>query len=384
MEQNQPRYLEDWIYKPTHEESVCINPFHKIFTKVWDGCDPLDPWCPDPNDPYTKIASLVKAELILLEGDVIYVREGTTLHPLNEATSLLAYYMHTDSREAKKAAEILESNFQGYYPISNQRVWRNGIKLYSKESGMIKHIDLETLEQVPMIGTLYPEFGASEVNPDNLVAIAEFFGLINGAINDPYFFEKTIMYPFTQPFREKSHVLIGGGGNGKSLFMKMVERLYGGKSMTDAPQPSFRGHDPAVIAYNFIGKRVVTFNDVGDPSTAFLEWMKRMITGNLEVKTPGGSWLSVPCVSNFFMETNHRPEVLDIEAHRRRFIIREFDPGFKLKDHMSSESLDIIGERGNISAGDIVSYLLQIKGEITEWADFDERLPVGSDIEDPY
>ena len=119
-------------------------------------------------------------------------------------------------------------------------------------------------------------------------ALAKFFSLINESVGEPHFFEKTLMYPFNQHIREKSHVLVGRGGNGKSVFMRMVQRLYGDRALTDAPQPNFRGHDPAVISYNFIGKRVVTFNDVGDPSEAFLEWLKRMITGNLEVKSLNG------------------------------------------------------------------------------------------------
>ena len=170
-------------------------------------------------------------------------------------------------------------------------------------------------------------------------------------------------------------LLLGEGRNGKSLFMKMVQRLYGDKAITDAPQPTFKGHDPAVISYNFIGKKVVTFNDVGDPSTAFLEWMKRMITGNLEVKTPSGAWLSIPCNANFLMETNHRPQVLDIEAHRRRFVVREFDPDFRLREHLDEQMLDAIGERGDVTAADIVVYLLQVKPAIEDWTYFEDRAP---------
>ena len=210
-----------------------------------------------------------------------------------------------------------------------------------------------------------------------------YFDLINTAVDDPHFFEKTLMYPFNQRIREKSHVLVGGGGNGKSLFMLMVSRLFGNKSYTDAPQPNFKGHDPAVIAYNFIGKRVVTFNDVGDPSVAMLEWLKRMITGNLEVKTPSGAWLSVPCRANFMLETNHRPQVLDIPAHARRYVIREFADDFLLAQHMSSDDLDMIGERGNITAGDIVYYLMHKRKEINDWISFEKRTPApesGSDF----
>lgn len=362
------RSFEDWLYYPEPYEVVCKNNFHDIVQKVYEGYSAMDPYAPDPNMIETKVAKLLKAELILLEGDVIYVRERDTLHPLNEATSLLAYYMHTSQKEALSAAHILETNFQGYFPITQNLVWRNGIQLIY-ENGTHKYVNLKTLEEV-MAPPGYPEYGVSKVDTENFEPMAEYFQLINQACGDEFFFEKMIMYPFMQPFREKSHVLVGGGGNGKSLFMKMVQRMYGDKALTDAPQPSFKGHDAGVISYNFIGKKVVTFNDVGDPSSQFLEWLKRMITGNLEVKTPSGAWLSVPCVSNFFMETNHQPELLDIPAHKRRYIVREFDPDFMLKDHMAPEKLDRIGERGDVSAADVVNYLMLCKEGIDDWTKF--------------
>jgi hypothetical protein len=154
------------------------------------------------------------------------------------------------------------------------------------------------------------------------------------------------------------------------MFMGLVQRLYGDFALTDAPQPNFTGHAAAVVAYNFIGKRIVTFNDVGDPSAKFLEWLKRMITGNLEVKTPSGAWLSVPCNTNFLMETNHAPQILSLEAHRRRFVIREFHPDFRLKDFLSDELLDRLGERGDITAGDLVNYLLTIRDQVDDWTQF--------------
>lgn len=367
------RSFEDWLYRPSFEESVCVNPFHETVWQVFQGRAPslFDPYAPDDGHIYTKLAKLLNAGLILLEGDVIYVKENTSLHPLNEAIDLLAYYMHTDSKEARKAADVLETNFQGYFPITDNKVWRNGICLMYSDNRRV-FVDLKTLEVVTVPPGL-PEFGMHIVADDNFIPLAQYFSLINEAVEDPWFFEKTLMYPFNQPIREKSQVLVGEGGNGKSLFMLMVQRLYGGRSLTDAPQPNFKGHDPAVIAYNFIGKRVVTFNDVGDPSVAFLEWLKRMITGKLEVKTPSGSWMTVPCVTNFLLESNHRPELLDIEAHQRRFVIREFNPGFKLNKHMSEEELDVVGERGNITAGDIVNYLLQIKPEVQDWKTFEKK-----------
>jgi phage/plasmid-associated DNA primase len=197
--------------------------------------------------------------------------------------------------------------------------------------------------------------------------------VLDSAVGEDWFFEKTMMYHFNQPYREKSHVLVGGGGNGKSMFMGLVKRLYGDFALTDAPQPNFTGHAAAVIAYNFIGKRIVTFNDVGDPSVKFLEWMKRMITGNLEVKTPNGAWLSVPCNANFLMETNHAPQILSMEAHRRRFVIRQFDPDFRLKDWIGDHDLDRLGDRGDVTAADLVNYLLTIRDKVGNWASFGEE-----------
>jgi hypothetical protein len=95
-----------------------------------------------------------------------------------------------------------------------------------------------------------------------------------------------------------------------------------------------------------------------------------MITGNLEVKTPSGAWLSVPCNANFLMETNHAPQILSLEAHRRRFVIREFHPDFRLKDFLDDPTLDRLGERGDITAGDLVNYLLVIRDQVDDWTKF--------------
>lgn len=367
------RTLNDWIFSPTAEDLVCVNRFREVAERVFMGSSPMDPMSPDPDDIRTKIANLLKAELILLAGDAIYVREGDTLHTLGDAVDLLSYYMHTDSKEARKAIDILETNFQGYFPIVDNLAWRNVIRLdYANGNNLF--VDLKTLScAVPEEGSIYPEFGAHIVNEHNFEPICRFFNVLNQAVGEPYFFEKTMMYHFNQKYREKSHVLVGGGGNGKSMFMGLVQRLYGDFALTDAPQPNFTGHAAAVVAYNFIGKRIVTFNDVGDPSAKFLEWLKRMVTGNLEVKTPSGAWLSIPCSANFMMETNHAPEILSLEAHRRRFVIREFDSSFVLKDYISDDDLDKLGDRGDITAGDLVNYMLLVRDAVGDWARFGEE-----------
>lgn len=369
------RTLNDWIYNPTKEDLVCVNRFREITKKIYQGSTALDPFPPEPDDYRTKIANLMKANLILLGGDVIYVREGDTLHTLGDSVDLLSYYMHSDSKEARKAIDTLETNFQGYFPIVDGLAWRNVIRL-DYQSGQYVFVDLKTLQPAvvdPSGMETYPEYGAHKVYPENYAPIVKFFSVLNQAVGEPYFFEKTLMYHFNQPYREKSHVLVGGGGNGKSMFMGLVQRLYGDFAITDAPQPNFTGHAAAVVAYNFIGKRIVTFNDVGDPSAKFLEWLKRMITGNLEVKTPSGAWLSVPCNANFLMETNHAPQILELEAHRRRFIIREFHPDFRLKDFLTDNELDLLGERGHITAGDLVHYLGTIRDQVEDWTAFGEE-----------
>jgi hypothetical protein len=314
----------------------------------------------------------MRAQLILLGGDVIYVREGDTLHTLGDAVDLLSYYMHADSREARKAMDLLETNFQGYFPIVDGLTWRDVILLKYPDGSYcyvnLRNLQMATIEEGSM--ATYPEYGAHDVKPHNYEPIYRFFNVLNQAVGEPWFFEKTMMYHFNQPYREKSHVLVGGGGNGKSMFMGLVQRLYGDFALTDAPQPNFTGHAAAVVAYNFIGKRIVTFNDVGDPSAKFLEWLKRMITGNLEVKTPSGAWLSVPCNANFLMETNHAPQILALEAHRRRFVIREFHPDFRLRDFLDDPTLDRLGERGDITAGDLVNYLLVIRDKVGDWTQF--------------
>lgn len=366
------RSLDDWIFDQSAEDRVCVNRFHEIVESVYSGFSTLDPTAPDLDDYRTKVASLMKAQLVLLGGDVIYVREGDQLHTLGDSIDLLSYYMHSDSREARKAMDLLETNFQGYFPVDDGLVWRDVIRL-DYPDGRVCYVDLRTLDTAGVDGrwdAQYPEFGASRVNPHNYGPIRSFFAVLNQAVGEPYFFEKTMMYHFNQPYREKSHVLVGGGGNGKSMFMGLVQRLYGSFALTDAPQPNFTGHAAAVVAYNFIGKRIVTFNDVGDPSAKFLEWMKRMITGNLEVKTPNGAWLSVPCSANFLMETNHAPQILALEAHRRRFIIREFHPEFRLKDYLDDKTLDHLGDRGDITAGDLINYFLTIRDKVGSWSEF--------------
>lgn len=366
------RTLDDWIYNPTAEDLVCINRFHETVQAVYSGYSTMDPNAPDPDNIMTKVACLMRAQLILLGGDVIYVREGDTLHTLGDAVDLLSYYMHSDSRDARKAMDLLETNFQGYFPIVDGLTWRD-VMLLKYPDGSYAYVNLKTLQSaVVEEGSLatYPEYGAHEVKPYNYEPIYRFFNVLNQAVGEPWFFEKTMLYHFNQPYREKSHVLVGGGGNGKSMFMGLVQRLYGDFALTDAPQPNFTGHAAAVVAYNFIGKRIVTFNDVGDPSAKFLEWLKRMITGNLEVKTPSGAWLSIPCNANFLMETNHAPQILSLEAHRRRFVIREFHPDFRLKDFLSDELLDRLGERGDITAGDLVNYLLTIRDQVDDWTKF--------------
>lgn len=369
------RSLDNWINHPTQEDMVCVNRFHEIVDKVFNGYGVLDPNAPDPDDVRTKVANLMRAHLILLGGDVIYVREGDTLHTLGDSSDLLAYYMHTDTRDARKAMDLLETNFQGYFPINDGLAWRDVMRL-DYPNGTYQFVNLKTLDAAtvgPGSMETYPEFGRHVVHEHNYWPLVQFFSVLNQAVGESYFFEKMMMYHFNQPYREKSHVLVGGGGNGKSMFMGLVQRLFGDYALTDAPQPNFTGHAAAVVAYNFIGKRVVTFNDVGDPSAKFLEWLKRMITGNLEVKTPSGAWLSVPCNANFMMETNHAPEILSLEAHRRRFVIREFHPDFRLKDFLDNQTLDRLGDRGDIAAGDIVNYLLTIKDKVGDWTQFGEE-----------
>jgi len=377
----QPRTFDQWLYRPSEEESICRNPFRDAVKRHYD--DPhglhtnaLNPFHEDVESGYTKIAKLLHKDIILLEGDVIYVRQGHELLPLNEAIPLLAYYMHVDTKEAGKAAAVIETQFQGFIPIVSNKVWRNGITIV-KSDGTEWHVNLSTMEASEEKPFGFPEFGKHPVCDSSYEPLFKYFHLINKAVGDPWFFEKTLMYPFNQRIREKSHVLVGGGGNGKSLFMKMVERLYGNKALGDAPQPNFSGHSAGVISYNFIGKRLVTFNDVGEPDLKFMEWLKRMITGNLEVKSPSGSWMSVPCNTNFLLETNHRPQFHNIAAHRRRYIVREFRDDFLLAEHMTNEELDIIGERGKITAGDLVNYLLLVGSQIDNWIDFDSPEDIG-------
>ena len=194
-----------------------VNRFHDIAWNVYEGYSSLDPTAPDDDDYRTKVAQLMKARLVLLGGDVIYVREGDTLHTLGDSVDLLSYYMHTDSKEARKAMDLLETNFQGYFPVADGLVWRNVIRI-DYPDGTKCHVDLKTLKDAKrdiwQSRESYPEFGVSMVNPKNYGPISRFFNTLNSAVGEEYFFEKTMMYHFNQPYREKSHVLVGGGGNG--------------------------------------------------------------------------------------------------------------------------------------------------------------------------
>ena len=203
------RDFNQWLNEPSFEESVCSNPFHDITKKVFDGYGMYDPYQPDPSDVRTKVAQLLKAGLVILEGDVIYIKEHYDLHPLNEAVDLLAYYMHADSNEARKAANLLETNFQGYFPVTQHKVLRDAISIVFDGASQV--YDLKTLEPVDP-GLKIPEFGCSEVVMDHFGPLAQYFTLVNQAVGEPYFFEKMLLYPFTQHIREKSHVLVHEDG----------------------------------------------------------------------------------------------------------------------------------------------------------------------------
>ena len=173
------RTLEDWIFNPTAEDLVCVNHFHDTVRSVYRGYSFMDPDKPDPDDVKTKVASLMKAQLILLGGDVIYVREGDTLHTLGDAVDLLSYYMHADSREARKAMDLLETNFQGYFPIVDGLTWRDVI-LLKYPNGSYQYVNLKNLQAaVPVEGSMetYPEYGAHDVKPHNYEPIYRFFNV---------------------------------------------------------------------------------------------------------------------------------------------------------------------------------------------------------------
>lgn len=369
----QPIMFEDWLNNPSFEATVCSNPFHNVCEKIINGYSPLDADAPDLETPDASLALLLKAQLVIPEGDAIYIKEGENLHLLGDAIDLLAYYMHVDSKIARKAADKLETNFQGYYPVKMDMVEKNHMIIID-DSGNRRYVNLKTLQTMSSVGIMRPvmEYGVSKTTGTEVQkALHKFFTIMNEAIGDPYFLERAIMYPFKLRIREKSTVLVGGGGNGKGTFMKMVQTLYGAKAMTDAVQPTFSGHSAQVIAYNFIGKKVVSFNDVNNPDEKFLEWLKGMITGNLQVKAPNGAYMSVPCDAYFMFESNHQPEILDLPAHKRRYVVREFPSDFALAEHMTDDELDLIGERGTYTAADIITYIMSVKEEINDWIKFD-------------
>lgn len=51
--------------------------------------------------------------------------------------------------------------------------------------------------------------------------------------------------------------------------------------------------------------------------------------------------------------------------------MRTFDDNFRLIDHMTPEKLDRIGERGELTAGDLVFYLrTAVKDNVKDWTEF--------------
>lgn len=44
------RTLDEWLFHPTFEESICVNHFHTVAKKVYEGISEFDPYAPDQND----------------------------------------------------------------------------------------------------------------------------------------------------------------------------------------------------------------------------------------------------------------------------------------------------------------------------------------------
>jgi hypothetical protein len=386
---NKFRSLENWTYNPLYAETINVNPFRIAVTRALEGHldpDPLSPYAATDEPLENKIARLLPADLIVPDGDVIYIIDADTGFPipLMEALDILRGYLHMTMKDTEKAAAILEQNFMGRNPVRSGIILRDAVGLIRQPSQQSTEEQDDILETVSMTarretqGQGIPEFGTHHVNYQNVEVIAKAFGIWNKAIGEPGFFQKLALYPFNMPFREKAFIINGTGGDGKGIFTNLLKRLYGHMALTGAPVPSFVGHDRFTATRSFIGKRFVVFNDVENPSVQFMEWLKPMTTGSMQVKEINTSSLvSMPCKAVFMLETNFQPEFLATQANYRRFIFRNFPPAFDLTREMTESELDIIGERGPVTAGDMAFYLMQVHGSKKQLNTFpDKELPL--------
>lgn len=372
------RTLKAWMTAPRFEETINDNPFRTAVKRAFAGTiepDPLSPFAEEKEPLENKIAKLLPYDIIIPDGDVIYIMDGKEAIPLGEAMDLLRAYLSVSMKDTVKAAHILEQNFMGRWPVRSGKVSKDTFDLsvpFEDLVGMATQdsfrinlrsggVSRETVDTIA-------EIGSGEANEERVALLHKVFGIWNTAIGEDHWFEKVAMYPFKQKFREKAFILNGSGGDGKGIFTELLSRLYGHLMLANAPVPSFSGHDRFTATRSFIGKKLVVFNDVEDPGSQFMEWLKPMTTGGMMVKELSSSSLvTMPCVATFMLETNFSPEFLLDNSHIRRFVFRSFPPEFELDQHLNDDELDTLGERGSITAADMIQYLTSIE---TEWIAF--------------
>jgi hypothetical protein len=375
--------FRDWVMNPPPDDEVIRNRFRATVRHVFEHQNVID-WmaldAPDPDSLDYRLALLLWKRLLTPEGDAIYVNRNGVLSPLPEGMAELQHLLHCRETEVIKAEALLQHEFEG---VVRGLVERDTIGISSSPLGRMR-MDLRRMEYRVDDGSdaRIPEFGWHEVDEARVDALAGFFSLLNDAFDEDLFFERVISWPFHLDIREKAFIVNGPGGIGKTLMTKVASKLYGPKCTVGA-EPTFTGQDRNRITREFMGKRLIVFNDIESPSTQLMTWLKPMVSGNMTVKSGGGYERSIPCPAVFFLETNFKPQFLGGNQDIRRFIVRTARPGWRLLDHMEHELLDVVEHE--VTAADVAWHLMGVHGQIQQqggWGAFEDRpLPVADFIE---
>lgn len=390
---NREQSFYDWVYNPNADDELLTHTFRRTVKYAFDNkltINTMDVNAPDPDGLEWKLATLLYHKRITPEGNKIYVYRNGNLSPLPDGMNDLQHLLHETEKNTAKAFGLLSHELEG---VTRNLVEKDTIgviittgDLFENPATTKTRINLRTMrEEEGESQSMIPEFGWHEADFDRIDILAKFFYEQNTAFQteDEYFFEKAISYSFHQRFREKAFICNGPGGVGKTLMTEIAGILYGSKG-TVASEPTFTGQDRNRITRDFIGKKMVIYNDIEEPSVQLMTWIKPMATGNMTIKGEGGFEKSVPCEAVFYLETNFKPQFLGGNQDIRRFVVRTAQSDYKLVEHMTPDELDILGRE--ITPADVAVYLkmqsYDIENRAGGWLYFEDRpLPIADFIE---